>query len=132
MSTTQHRSACTYTIETSQNITYICVTGVVDGTSLRKILEEIWTGKDYQHPCILWDFRVSVAGLGIEDVRRISQFVKNQGDARGYGRVAMVVDHHLNEQYARMYELLSQSLPFEVKTFRDVGSAEGWLRELFE
>lgn len=118
-----------YTISHEGEITYINVEGTVSEDFIKHILKEVWAGKDYEHPCILWDFRSCILGLGIQELRELSHFTFGDKGERGYGRVALVVDRNLHFTFSRIYEVYTEKLPFEVRGFRDIEAAKRWLHE---
>ena len=92
-----------YNIFTDGKITYIQLEGIVDIGILKKITEKIWQGKDYKHPCVLWDFRSGVIGFGIEDIQELSSFFKGNKRERGYGRIALVLKRDIQFMFWKRY-----------------------------
>jgi len=120
---------CSYTIRPEGNITYIHVEGTVSAAIIPQIIKELWQGKDYEHPCVLWDFRSCVAGLGPEELRELGRFVSEDKDKRGYGKVALVVSSYFHFELSRIYETYVNELPYEVKAFKDIAAAKKWLQK---
>ena len=116
-----------YTIQHQGKITSITLKGEVNNTLLKSIAEELWQGKDYHHPCELWDLRTCIVAIGPQEIKELSQFVSAQKEGRGYGRVAIVVERDLHFKLSQLYEHHTQNLPFEVKAFRDIDIAREWL-----
>lgn len=122
---------CVYTIRNGGKITYITVDGIVTEDVIKTILvKKVWAGKDYEHPCILWDFRTGILGFGIQELRELSRFAAGDKGTRGYGRIALVVEKDLHVGFAKLYEVFTNELPFEVKTFTDFELAKQWLHEI--
>jgi len=120
---------CTYTIHQEGLITIIEVKGTLDHDAITAIVQKLWQGKDYKHPCELWDFRSCVVGVGVEELKQLSRFAfGNQGE-RGYGRIAFVVEKYLHVQLAKIFEDFAATLPFEIKTFRTPEPAKRWLTD---
>lgn len=111
-------------------ITTITVQGEVTDALLKQIIAEVWEGKDYQHPCLLWDFRKAVAGVGPQEIKAMSAFAAGNKGERGYGRIALVVGHDVHLKLARVYENYTRSFPFEVKAFHNLTTAQAWLQEM--
>lgn len=119
-----------YTISHEGQITYIDVHGTVTEEILKDIVKEIWKGKDYEHPCILWDFRSCIAGCSPEELRELGHLVIETKEERGYGRVAFVVEKYLHFELSKMFEsYVEDKLPFEVKAFKNIEAAKKWLKD---
>jgi hypothetical protein len=77
-----------------------------------------------------WDFR----GCGVDEsvvYQTVVQLVSYIGaipDARAIGKTALIVDQDFMFGLARMFETLAETLPAEVRVFRDGGKAMAWLR----
>ena len=85
-----------YTIDNDEKITCITLNGIISKEIMEKIVEDVWQGKDYRHPCELWDFRSCVLGFSLEDLRELSQFVLSTEAERGDGKVALVTEKPLH------------------------------------
>ncbi len=120
---------CSYSISQEGEITYIYVIGTVTGEVIETILKEIWQGKNWKHPCVLWDFRFCMLGFGSEKLKDISNMAAGEKGERGYGRVALVVSKYIHFKLSKMYESYLQDVPFEIKTFLNVKPAQKWLNE---
>jgi hypothetical protein len=119
-----------YNIQTNGLITRVTLEGEVNAEVLKQIVATIWAGKDYQHPCELWDFRACVAGLGPQEIKEFSHFASGNKGEREYGRIALVVEKDLHFKLSQMYERYTETLPFEIKAFRDITAAQSWLKEM--
>lgn len=119
-----------YTLTSEGSMTVITIQGVVTESLLKQITEELWQGENYRHPCLLWDFRVAVAGLGPQEIKALSAFSAGNKGERGYGRIAVVVEREIHIKFSRIYENYTRSFPFEVKSFCDVNSAQFWLQDM--
>jgi hypothetical protein len=119
-----------HTIQTNGKITYVTLEGEINAAVFKQIASTIWDGKDYQHPCELWDFRACVAGIGPQDLKELSRFAAGDRGERGYGRIAVVVEKDLHFKLSKIYEQYAEDLPFEVKAFKDMTAAQGWLEEM--
>jgi len=119
-----------YTIENNGKITLVTVHGVITEPRLKQIAEELWQGKDYQHPCTLWDFRTCIADLGPQEIKALSAFSAGNKGERGYGRIAIVVGRELHLKLSQVYENYTRSFPFEVKSFLDIDTAQTWLQDM--
>ncbi len=118
-----------YTITSDGEITAITVRGVVTESLLKQVTEELWQGNNYHHPCLLWDFRDSIAGVGPQEIKAMSAFAAGNKGERGYGRIALVVGCDMHLKLSRIYENYTRSFPFEVKTFSDIDTARSWLHD---
>lgn len=119
-----------YTIQKNGQITCVTLEGEINATVFRQIVATLWAGKDYQHPCELWDFRACVAGIGPQDLKDLGRFATGDKGERGYGRIALVVEKDLHFKLSKIYERYTEELPFEVKAFKDMTAAQGWLEEM--
>jgi hypothetical protein len=120
---------CSYTICPEGNITYIYVEGTVSAAIITQIIKELWQGKDYEHPCVLWDFGSCVAGLGPEELKELGRLSREEKAKRGYGKVALVVSSYFHFELSRIYETYVDELPYEVKAFKDIATAKKWLQK---
>ncbi len=119
-----------YTLTSEGRMTVITVQGVVTESLLKQVTEELWQGENYRHPCLLWDFRTAIADLGPQDIKALGAFSAGNKGERGYGRIAVVVEHEIHIKFSRIYEIHTRSFPFEVKSFCDVNSAQFWLQDM--
>lgn len=79
----------------------------------------------------LWDLQAaSFDELNQAELLKMMEFVAAHQDQRGAGyKVAIVVGSDLQFGFARMYELMSYSLPSRKLIFRDIRSAFKWLKK---
>jgi hypothetical protein len=112
-------------------LTIYTAKGNISGEEVRAAI-----GDFYEHGPItrnvLWDVSQAILNdLSAEDVRQIAHVPRQSLELRKDGKTAIVAPSDLAFGLSRMYQISSQpeSLPFEVKIFRDSEAAHNWLAE---
>ena len=76
----------------------------------------------------LWRFEnVEGPGMSAEEIRNFVSVQKDTISRRGPSRVAVYVERDLDFGILRVYEALSDSVPLDVRGFRDLDEAIHWL-----
>jgi hypothetical protein len=81
-----------------------------------------------ERPLLLFDFReVSTLELLPEHVDDLCRIVEGAGPMAKGARFAIVAVREPVSSAARRFEALAETLPIEVKLFREIGDARSWL-----
>ena len=120
-----------YRVDFDQNkgVIYFEATDIFTGEDLFKATLEIIDHPDFDPQLNLLadldpikSFRISA-----NDVRNLVDFYQTIKGRIGYGKYAIVTRSNLIYGMARMYQILTDRMPFEVRVFREMMAAREWL-----
>ena len=78
----------------------------------------------------IWDFtNADMKAITREDMERLYGFLAANASKRDGGRTAFVAQNDLEFGLSRMAEMLTDSLPYERRTFRSIEEAIAWLAD---
>lgn len=78
----------------------------------------------------IWDFtEADMKTITREDMERLTGFLAANAAKRDGGRTAFVAPNDLEFGLSRMAEMLTDSLPYERRTFRTIEEALAWLAD---
>jgi len=103
--------------------------GIVTAAELRSGLAAVLTVSRFvERPLLLFDLRdVSMLDLEPEDLDDLCRIVERAGPAAKGARFALVADADAVARVLRSFEAVAAGLPIEVKVFREIDAARGWL-----
>jgi hypothetical protein len=115
-------------IDRQRRTATVRLTGTLQAADLKDAFSAMVAHPDFEPGFnSLWDLRgASAARLDFEALRDVVRAAGAQKDARGPGKVAIVVTHDVDYGVSRIYEMLASGLPTVVNVFRSVGEAEAW------
>lgn len=119
-------------IDKNKNIVFFEVGETFDYEHFEIAFKKAVSDKSYdKNMNIMWDLRklkFSSLFKNTNELRKIFNFVKENESNYGKGfKMAIVTSSDLVFGIARMYEMISEGLPFERMVFRDYEDALSWL-----
>ena len=76
---------------------------------------------------IVWDLRRgTVIGLKADEIKGVVYYVANRVEARGRGRLAIVVSQDVDYGIGRMFAAYAEQIGIERRVFRDLEEAVHW------
>jgi hypothetical protein len=76
---------------------------------------------------IVWDLRKgTVVGLKADEIKGVVYYVANRVEARGRGRLAIVVSQDVDYGIGRMFAAYAEQIGIERRVFRDLEEAIHW------
>jgi hypothetical protein len=119
-----------YRIEPDVGLVILVHTGVVPDDEFLSSYRTLFGDPQYQKSFnMLVDLRRADSSARSPDtLRQLAEFVRQLfGDAEEGPKVAVVAPEDISFGLARMYEALSDTVPWDFKVFRDVKVALPWL-----
>ena len=89
---------------------------MIDHAEFRPGMQALWRFEDVEGPA-----------LSSEEIRDVVSIQQETKSRRGPARVAIFVERDLDFGIVRVYEALAGSVPIDVRGFRDLDEATGWL-----
>lgn len=79
----------------------------------------------------IWDFRACqiCSHLTYREISALTFRIETLHQGTFHSHTALVVGTESQYGLARMYQILTSGLPFEVEVFRTLGEARGWIRQ---
>jgi hypothetical protein len=109
----------------------LIASGEITGKEIIQALQNLLNDPDFK-PNIdsIWDFRsVTTRLIDAQEITDLINFVRTIQEKRGRDyRVAIIVTRDMDYGLARMFEVHSQDLPFQVRIFEDLEQAKSWLK----
>ena len=121
----------TRSFESENDLTIFTISGAVDAEQLANQIISFLKGEPTQ--LVLWDITVgSLAAIPAKDLRTIVDLAAPFAHKRKGGRTAILCTTDLNFGLSRMFQSFAElmQIPFEIRVFRDLDEAKGWLYEL--
>ena len=106
------------------------VTGYLNLEELGGTLTKIYESDDFDpDQDVLWNLlKANLSAFSVDDIRQVTQLVKDNWGASDKSRAALVVARDLDFGLTRMYQqLLEGQSSGEVRIFRNVDEAIEWL-----
>lgn len=115
-------------IDRQRRVATVKLSGTLQATDLKDGFAAMVSHPDFEPGFnSLWDLRsASLARLDFEALRDIVRLAATKRDARGSGKVALVVTADVDYGVSRVYEMLASGLPTVVGVFRSVEEATAW------
>lgn len=111
----------------------LTASGPITGKDIIQALQDLVQDPDFK-PDIdsIWDFRsVTTRLIDAQEITDLINFIRTVQEKRGRNyRVAILVSRDMDYGLARMFEVHSQNLPFQVRIFEDLEQARSWLNPL--
>lgn len=120
------------TIHPDSNLVYHTVTGEFTAEKVRTAVDKMVGHPDFKPGMdSLWDLRgASINKLNQAELLKMMEYIAAHRARRGRDyKVAIVVASDLQFGFARMYELMSFSLPSKKAIFRNTREAFRWLKQ---
>jgi len=117
-------------IDRDRRVATVRLTGTLQATDIKDAFSAMVAHPDFEPGFnSLWDLRgASAARLDFEALRDVVRAAAFKKDARGSGKVAVVVAHDVDYGVSRIYEMLASGLPTVVNVFRRLEEAEAWFQ----
>ena len=85
---------------------------------------------EYPDKNVIWLFREGPVKLAYDDLYNFKEFIeKNYPESATRTKTAMVVGSGLQAGLAQLFAQIAEDLPYEIKVFSDLQSAEDWIAE---
>ena len=112
----------------NKDVLYGSIEGQLTFDEFKLMLEQIVESKEFRPDVrTLWDLRnLDFAKVDEQFERQILQ-IRQSFPERGNAKIALVSDNDLGFRMTRVYKVLSEKLPQNVKVFRDYMAGEDWL-----
>ena len=89
---------------------------------------ELLTMKEFPRKNDVWVFRNGPVRLSYEDLYKLKDFVTVHYPKNFKGhKTAIVVETGFQSALSKIYAIITDVLPFEIKVFSDIQSAENWI-----
>lgn len=115
-------------VDPERRLATVRLTGTLQADDLKEAFAAMVGHPDFEAGFnSLWDLRgASAARLDFEALRDVVRAVATRKDARGRGKVAIVVTQDVDYGVSRVYEMLASGLPTVVNVFRTLEEAAAW------
>jgi len=118
-------------IDSRTKTAIVTATGTVSGSDICGTLEALYADSRFKPGMReLWDLRLAQADVSVADIQNIVAVGQRGTERRGAGKTAVVTLHDYEVGMANVLRAQVESLPVDVKVFRDYGEAELWLSDL--
>ena len=115
-------------IDIVDTIAVITLSGPIQADEIIKTLDSLFQKAEYVSGCSVWDFRKAQGESTFNEIRKIAQFAGEHRGSRPEGRVALVVSSELHFGLSRIYQALTEGLPFHIEIFKSFGQALSWAK----
>lgn len=114
-------------IEIIDSIALITLSGTIHAETIINTLGELFGNSDYVSGCSIWDFRKAEGESTFDEIRKIAKFAGEHRGKRPVGRVALIVSSELHFGLSRIYQVLTENLPFHLEIFKSFEQAREWV-----
>ena len=85
---------------------------------------------EYPNKNAIWVFQDRPINLEYADLYKLKEFIKeNYPEGATRSKTAMVVASELHASFAKLFAQIAKDLPYEIKVFPNLRSAEDWILE---
>jgi hypothetical protein len=77
---------------------------------------------------VLWDSRLVAKAESTEHLRGMVELMRESAEKLAGARIAIMAERPTDYDMARLLDILTEELPFELSVFRDFKEAVDWLR----
>ena len=112
----------------NKDVLYGSIEGQLTIDEFKLMLEQVVESKEFRPDVkTLWDLRnLDFTKIDASFERQLIQ-IRRSFPERSNAKIALVSENELGFALSRMYQILSDVLPQNVKVFRDVIDGENWL-----
>ena len=84
---------------------------------------------EYPDKNVVWLFKDNPVQISYDDLYKLKDFIKDNYPANATrSKTAIVVESALHASLAESFALIAEDLPYEIKVFVDVKTAETWIK----
>lgn len=120
-----------YKILPAENLVLNTIVGAFSYEEYRTLMENIMNDERFKPSMnMFWDLReVDASGFSSDDIDRIRAYMEIIQKKRGENyRVALLVSRALDYGISRMYQIVSDDMPFNLEIFYDEQEALNWIK----